>query len=591
MFNRSTGERFGFTLMELMVAIVVLLAIMIAVSRIFSVTNKVAAIGTATTDTLQQAIAIEQQLREDIAKISPEGFFAIRSVAVANNIRGDYDLLDPSQNPDSIVRCDQLIFLTESVVSPMVFSGSSPGTSGGTNFAGQGCSAMVYYGHGLQFSRLDGIETDQYGTPISDESADPILLRDSRQEVITPWYEGQVTFETRKYPDSQAERFNIVDGAGGFVGGSQPRPEEWILCRQLVVLADDDDNSPRDTSKTIYLSSGAFSPGAIAAHSIFPWDPRVNQGDTIPQVQHSRVDTAATHLADVRETVLQWSEGGSSSYDRVWQGAFPGNSNQGTDDVDQQELVASLFRWPRVEPLPPTMDRADQAMKVAALALGCVTFQIEWTYDEGVGEAVDANAQWYPGFDYANQWQQPWWGGASREDENDFSITFNSLQRFYDQASGNPWDGIHDTDDPFSGPLNEILDDEYTDVSAWSIDPSFIEREFVPDDGHALAPVPTVRGLSDDGVDEYWAIFGYNSADPFLENGLDFTNEYSDSPLNDDGDIVNGGWDNGNQPGNVMWRYTPRPTAIRVTLRLQDPDNRLGAGWTYQFVVDLPERE
>ena len=591
--SRKALALYGFTLMELMVSIVVLLAIMIAVSRIFSVTSKVAAIGTATSSTLQQAIAIEQQLREDIAKISPEGFFVIRSVAVANNVRGDYDLLDPSQDASAIIRCDQLIFLIEAVASPMVFNGSSPGTNGGTNFAGQGCSAMVYYGHGLQFPRLDGIAEDEYGAPISNESSDPVLFPSSTQQVVTPWYEGMVSFQSRIYSDSQAERFNVVDGGSGFAAGSQPNPEDWILCRQLVVLADDDDNSPRDTSKTIYLSSGTYSPGALSARSIFPWDPRVEPGETIPQIQHGRVDTAATHLADIRESVLQWEEGASTSEDRVWQGGFLGNTNQTSDNIDQQELIASLMYWPRVEPVPPTLDRADQAMRVAAIAQGCVTFQVEWTYDEGVGEATDASGQWFPGFNYADQWQQPWWGGSTRNDEYDYEIDFNTLQDFYDQATGLPWDGMHTQDDPFEVHDSDLDDDdsEFADVAAWSIDPWFIERTFVEGEGPSLAPVPTVEGVTDDGISEYWAIFGYNNAYPFLENGLDFVNEYSDNSNADDGDVADGGWDNGDQAGNVVWRYTPRPTAIKITLRLQDPDDRLGAGWTYQFVVNIPERK
>ena len=589
-FKKIDGTlRFGFTLMELMVSIVVLLAIMIAVSRIFSVTSKVAAIGTATTSTLQQAIAIEQQMREDIAKISPEGFFAIRSVAVANNVRGEYDLLDPSQDAASIIRCDQLIFLTEGVASPMVFNGASPGTNGGTNFAAQGCSAMVYYGHGVQFPRLEGIAEDEYGAPLSDVSTDPILIPSNTSQVVTPWFEGMISFESRIYSDGQAERFDVVEGGGGFAGGSQPNPVDWILCRQLVVLADDDDDIPSSTSKTIYLSSGTFSPGALAARSVFPWDTRVEVGETIPQIQHSRVDSAATHLADIRESVLQWEEGASSSTDRVWQGSFLGNSGQTVAHVDQQELIASLMYWPRVETIPPTLDRADQAMQVAAIANGCVTFQVEWTYDEGVGEVTDANGQWFPGFNFADQWQHPWWGGATRDDENDFAIDFTTLEDFYLQATGNPWDGSHTQDDPFASHESDLPDDdaEFTDVPAWSIDPQFIERTFVAGEGSTFAPVPTVEGVVDDGVSEYWVIFGYNNADPMLTNGLDFVNE----PYSDVGSVQEGYLDNGNQPGDVVWRYTPRPSAIKVTLRLQDPDNRLGAGWTYQFVLNIPERE
>ncbi len=65
----------GFTLLELMVAVVVLLAIMISVGRIFSTTSDISASGRAISETLQQGVAIEQQLREDISNLSREGFF------------------------------------------------------------------------------------------------------------------------------------------------------------------------------------------------------------------------------------------------------------------------------------------------------------------------------------------------------------------------------------------------------------------------------------------------------------------------------------------------------------------------------------
>ncbi|MDP7009668.1 MAG: hypothetical protein QGI78_08880 [Phycisphaerales bacterium] len=580
--RRTVATSLGFTLMELMVSIAVLLAIMIAVSRIFSVTSQVAAIGTATTHTLQQAIAIEQQLREDIAKVSPEGFFAIRSVAVANNLRGDYDLLDSSQDAAAIVRCDQLIFLTVGVVSPMVFSGKTPGTGSNTKIGGQGSSSMVYYGHGIQFPRLEGVPTDEFGVPIPEinsvESTDPILLRAQGEEIVSPWYEGMVQYETRKYPDAKAERFDVVPEGEGFIGGTQPNPEDWILCRQIVALVDDDQQNPTDKSKTIYLSENGAQ-AIIAAMSVFPHDDRIHQSMTFPQIQHGRVDAAATQLGDIRESVLLRTVGSTTVEDRLWQ-------EIGGNNTDQQELIATLFRWPRVEPTPPTLDRADQSLRVAAIAQGCVTFQIEWTYDEGVGEAIDVNEQWFSGFNYANQWQQPWWGGSSRDNEDDYSLEFNTLSNFYSQANGNPWDGIHSQDNPFEDIDSDVIDSdgESEDIAAWSINPSLIERTFFTGDGPSQAPVPTVEGLPDDGINEYWAIFGYNSTKPFYENGLDF--------LNDDdanSDVLGGGWDNGSLDGDPVWRFTPRPSAIKVTLRLKDPDNRLGSGWTYQFVVDLPE--
>jgi len=113
------------------------------------------------------------------------------------------------------------------------------------------------------------------------------------------------------------------------------------------------------------------------------------------------------------------------------------------------------------------------------------------------------------------------------------------------------------------------------------MDPELIEPIFQPDDGTSVVPVPTVQNTVG-GVSEYWAIFGYNGHDPFYENDLDF--------LNDDVS-VDTAMDVGLLPGHPTWRYTPIPSALRITIRIVDRDNRLGAGWTYQFVVDLPERK
>ena len=122
----------GFTLLELMVAVVVLLAIMISVGRIFSTTSDISASGRAISETLQQGVAIEQQLREDISNLSREGFFAIRSVAVANDYKGEFLLLDDSLPANEIIRFDQLVFFTDGIATPMLNTTS-------TDFAGQGC--------------------------------------------------------------------------------------------------------------------------------------------------------------------------------------------------------------------------------------------------------------------------------------------------------------------------------------------------------------------------------------------------------------------------------------------------------------------
>jgi hypothetical protein len=36
--------------------------------------------------------------------------------------------------------------------------------------------------------------------------------------------------------------------------------------------------------------------------------------------------------------------------------------------------------------------------------------------------------------------------------------------------------------------------------------------------------------------------------------------------------------------------YTPRPSALRITMTLHDPDRRIDGGREFTFVIDLPER-
>jgi hypothetical protein len=365
-----------------------------------------------------------------------------------------------------------------------------------------------------------------------------------------------------------------------FVSGMQPSASDWMLCKQVVVLADDDQEVASSNSKRIYLF--AAGSGGVSTQSIFPWDPRIGGAQRYPHILQGRADIAATQLDDIRQSVLQYVEGNVTE-NRLW--SYFSGFNQAEEDVDQQELIATLFYWPRVEPYPPTEIRYDQVLMFSSLAQGCVSFQVEWTYDEGVGQAIDANRNLFPGYSYRDDalWfssrglidqevhsGQPWWGSSWRldpENPSDLRIGYDTLTS---------WTG-----DANQGLTNHI--------PAWSVDPTIIEPTFSPQDGHedSLVFVPTVQNV-DAGVSEYWAIFGYNGLDPFFENNLDFLN---DDQFGDNGQIVDGGMDDGWFPGSSTWRYTPWPSSLRITLRLKDRNNKLGSGWTYQFVVDLPKRK
>ncbi|MHC4786102.1 MAG: prepilin-type N-terminal cleavage/methylation domain-containing protein, partial [Planctomycetota bacterium] len=97
-------KRLGFTLIEMVVTVAVLAVVIVAAGRIFQAAGTVVGVGLATADILQEAAAVERQIRGDLARLSREGFLAIRCVAVPNDVNGPAGLLDPALEPDAVIR-------------------------------------------------------------------------------------------------------------------------------------------------------------------------------------------------------------------------------------------------------------------------------------------------------------------------------------------------------------------------------------------------------------------------------------------------------------------------------------------------------
>jgi len=537
---KQAQRKLGFTLLELMVAVVVLLVVMIAVGRIFSTVVNLSAKGIAIGETLQQATAIEQQFREDIMKISNDGFFAIRHVAVPNNISREYVLIDEAQAPDAILRFDQLVFLRLGAINPMGLYRA--------DFAAQAVASMVHYGHGVSFSLPTAYHVDPGNITYSN---DPELLiaNSAQDQVITPWFQGAVDYKQREYTGGQDTNMLIkIPETGGTTNATQQQAGRWMLCRQAIALCDDDQNDREEEQKKRYGENG------ISTHTIFPRDPHIQDGgdpnndpDIFPHIMHGRVDIAATNLGDIRNSILHKVEIDDGTQGRSW-------SLSNASEIDQQELIASLLQWPRVEAYPTAPYRHEQMLMMSGLAQGCVSFQIEWMYDEGVGAAVNKYGAEFEGYKFTRTEPQPWWGGSFWSDEDGDGIeeiTFNTLEKFHEIADQN------------------VTDDIVAPQSVGSIFPpwNFMERTFNIGEGPEDSLIPVLDEL---GVEEYWTIFGYNSTEPFAANNVDFLN----------GSFSTESFDR---------KYTPRPSALRITLRLIDRDGKLGAGWLYQFIVDLPE--
>ncbi len=144
---KKTPRQAGFTLTELMVAVLILVVVIVGTSKIFGTVSRVTGVGEAAAAVLQEAAAIERQIRSDFERLSREGFFMIRCVEVLNdvNVAAGGPLLNPALRPGDVIRADQLIFFTQGVQSVQTLMAGA-----GTSHKGQGTVARVYYGHAFQ---------------------------------------------------------------------------------------------------------------------------------------------------------------------------------------------------------------------------------------------------------------------------------------------------------------------------------------------------------------------------------------------------------------------------------------------------------
>ena len=380
----------GFTLTELLVAVVVLIVIIAATSRIFGTASRVTGLGVATASVMQEAAAIERQLRADIANLSKDGFFAIRCVAVPNNIHGpSAPLLNPNLPPDAIIRADQLVFFTQGVETQNTYRFAA-----GSRMRGEGLVARVYWGHAFQLP--NGRAYEPIGTNNQGYAHDTTTL-------MAPWHRGTANMRQTFFSTNSAAGNTPVFQATGSqysINADQPPPPQWLLARQAVMLADDDVSDPDSNSKTVYMDE------VMTARSIF-YLPN-NTGSPFGwtrEVRNGRILAAASQLEDIRRWII--FPGGAPN-PRAWLGATIG---QQRGIISNQALY-----YPRAERRAPSMHRVDQALTNHVISSGCSSFIIDWTYKHGTGE-VDVNGDGFidPTVDFVGVQinpaePQPWFG-------------------------------------------------------------------------------------------------------------------------------------------------------------------------------------
>ena len=230
--------RRAFTVIELLVAVVVLLAVIIATSKVFNTASKVASTGEANADVLQQSSVLEEQMRRDLERICRDGFLAIQCVEVPNdiNVAAGGPLLNPQLPATELLRCDQVVFFTAGNEISARWAG--PGdliTSGGGQ---QARATMVRYSHGVQVPRLT---TDVLANA---NLFPPVITRvvggtGGGSTALVPWTWIRDVGRALEFRSGTSGPTTTPAGGLPPIDPNQPEARQWVLARKTALLADD----------------------------------------------------------------------------------------------------------------------------------------------------------------------------------------------------------------------------------------------------------------------------------------------------------------------------------------------------------------
>lgn len=504
----ASSPRRGFTLVEALIAVTILLVIILFTGKIFSSASRVTGLGGASADVLSEATVIERQMREDFERLSREGFFVLQCNAVRNDINDPTRSsgtpgtdsrfwLDPNREAEAYIRDDRVLFFMQGASQQQVHRFDPGNGSIGDNRKAQAAASRVYWGHGYQLGNYPPNSNNDLAP------GEPPL----QPGYFPPWYAGANGAVDVVNPNDTIENFQ------------PPIAPQWTLARQNILLADD------GGGLDVYLGQGA-STASI-------WDLAIRDGRIAPGGNTHGIDAAASQLNDIRD-IVKWDFGTNSS--RPWS--------------EQRAGMQSALYFPRSERFGLSKSRSDHALTVHTIGTGVSDFMIDWTYDNGTGFSTYTDpgtnvTTTYRGIMIAGAGEKPWFGLPDDELPAEEARNVWSLSHG-DPPAGFPWLAAPE------GP----------------IDPFSIEGVTASD---------PVLGTGDPVLVSYSATFGYNQTRPLddrpLMGNTTFGQPWYTAPNTDSEDM-----------------YTPWPSAVRITMRLHDPGNRLTAGREVQFVVNLSGR-
>ncbi|MEE2908218.1 MAG: hypothetical protein VX527_10370, partial [Planctomycetota bacterium] len=644
--SRRGPARRAFTLTEVLVAVGVLLVIVLVTGRIFKITTDVTSAGEATIDIMQEAAAIEKRIREDVARMTHNGFLVIHSVGVPNDINiQSWDgqgqigpqppLLNPTLAVDATLRCDQLVFFKETAEAAQGWNDFASVGNLPAYPNAQSVHSMVYYGHGIQLPELgpfippdpsNGISIgwghDPYDTNDPGDQGkthrlspnelkpwrfdNPALDEDQWLETTRTDYSSSTDYIFQQSQPSVGDNLHSL-----FVNATQPDARQWILARQQVLLGDDDGQHNGNKSKRQYLNN------VPSAKSIFPHDPRLSGSNDIGGANHDpvvlaygRVDMAAIPIDEVRE-LLQVSRS-SAGNDALNACRRCFHENDVIEEsvafdyrIEERQIKESygpgFFNNSNIyPPINPPMTYLSQRFFMKDV----VTWpRVERTppSNEKPDQMLAYNMLGSACSSFMVEWT--WVEGAGE------ATVPSPMNRSWDY-----WPGVHfESGDPLIAPGNGQTNDPPWAFNAWHgqrwfglrdiergvmsyeefvvnyppvepLDPAFHGLQNLKPDWDAVMDVTAAPfAVTDYAIDREEPVFGGGT--PYSEYWatFGFNQERADLP-------VLQSFSGGNMRRMPDPSFTPWPTALRITMTLHDPKGVLEQGHVYQFVVPLPSQ-
>jgi len=352
-----------------MVAVGLLLVVIIAVSRIFSTASKVASLGEAVNDILQETGAIERQIRTDISRIDYDGVLVIQCVAIKNDANSPSGpLIDPTRPENATIRCDQLVFFSKGTQTSARFAGNQD--LGPFNGLARSNVSRILYGHGVQLP-------DLIPQGATSSRPDPIAFSD---RPLLPW-----SFDT--VASGSLEYKYWWGGGGGVTNGTQPEARDWTLARQAILLADDGGDLRRFHKATDITPTTYGNNSAVSLFEQANLETVITDVNLLPNynIINSRVDIAATNINDIRKILAP--VGSATWRTRIINGFFGPFAGYG-----------QLAGYVRSEKVAPSMNRQDVMLTTPTLATNCSGFMVDWTWGPTVPGVVTyplVPTKWY----------------------------------------------------------------------------------------------------------------------------------------------------------------------------------------------------